>query len=70
MQGCSHHPGGEVFQQAAREHFGWIESPIFYLVAILPDVLLYIGELVLVLRIKIFHLPDKAKRAEAKSDST
>ena len=61
---------GLVAVAIAREHFGWIESPILYLIAILPDVILQIGELVLVLRIKIFHLPDKAAQAGEKSDST
>ena len=52
----------------SREYFGWIESPKFYLVAILPDFLLQLGELVLALRVKVLRLPDKAKRRHVEPD--
>lgn len=61
---------GLVAVAIAREYFGWIDAPLFYFVAVLPDILLQLGELVLVLRIKVFHLPDKARRGQAEPDAT
>lgn len=61
---------GLISVTIAREYFGWIESPLFFFIAILPDILLQFGELVLVLRIKVLHLPDKARRGQTEPDAT
>ena len=61
---------GLVAVAIAREYFGWIDSPIFYLVAIFPDICLQLGELILVVRVKVLHFPDKAARSAAEPDAT
>ena len=45
-----------------REWFQWVESPIVYFVAAAPDAVYQCGELVLLIRIRIFGWPDKAQR--------
>ena len=54
-----------------REWFGWVESPAVYLIAIAPDVLIVLGEVVLYVRVRLLGWPDRARqpgRSDAPAD--
>ncbi|MFO0810917.1 MAG: hypothetical protein U0746_19990 [Gemmataceae bacterium] len=48
-----------------REWFRWVTNPVVYFVAIGPDVLYQIGELVLWFRVRALGWPDKSGRSTA-----
>jgi hypothetical protein len=52
---------GVIGAAVAREWFGWVETPAVYLLAIAPDVVYQIGELVLLVRVRVVGWPDRAR---------
>jgi hypothetical protein len=51
---------GLVGAAIVREWFGLVESPAVYLVALAPDCVLQLGEVVMLVRVRVLGWPDKA----------
>ncbi len=44
-----------------REWFGWIDSPVLYLAAVAPDLIYQLGEIILLVRVRVLGWPDRAR---------
>ena len=52
---------GVVAVAVMREWFGWVQTPAVYLLAATPDAVYQLGELVLLVRVRVLGWPDRAR---------